>query len=534
MESTSRSSTPASPAISLSSHGLHPKGSVHWNLDSDELHKIAVENGEAEMTAHGVLLATTGERTGRSPNDRFIVDEPGYADHVWWGKVNRPTSRWVFENLLQKVQSHLDSSDRLYVKDAHCGADANYAMPVRLVTEKAWHAAFFHNMFVRSNPNELNDHEPEYTILHAPDLLADPEEDGVNSGVFVILALDRGLVIIGGTHYAGEIKKAIFTIMNHILPERGIMPMHCSANTDGEESALFFGLSGTGKTTLSADPHRALVGDDEHGWSDDGVFNFEGGCYAKLIGLSQEDEPEIYATTRMPGTILENVILDSKGIPDFDDGSLTQNTRASYPIEAIENRTEDSTAGHPKNVVFLTCDAFGVLPPLSKLSTAQAIYHFLSGFTSKAPGTETGVIQPEPTFSACFAAPFLPLKPEIYGNLLKEKISKVGSSCWLVNTGWTGGNYGSGSRIPIHVTRSVLTAVLEGTLEKAEFRQDENFGFLVPLEVSGVDSYFLNPRENWKSSADYDVQAKRLVKMFSENFVQFKDYVSSDILKICL
>ena len=307
-------------------------------------------------------------------------------------------------------------------------------MPVRLVTEKAWHAAFFHNMFIRSELSQLSEHIPEYTILHAPDLLADPEFDGVNSGVFVILALDRGLVIIGGTHYAGEIKKAIFTIMNHILPERGIMPMHCSANTDGEDSALFFGLSGTGKTTLSADPHRALVGDDEHGWSDDGVFNFEGGCYAKLIGLSKEDEPEFYARTRMPGTILENVILDSNGVPDFDDGTLTQNTRASYPIEAIENRTEDSTAGHPKNVVFLTCDAFGVLPPLSRLTPDQAAYHFMSGYTAKVAGTEIGVTEPQATFSTCFGAPFMPRHPSIYADLLSQKISEQNANCCLLYT----------------------------------------------------------------------------------------------------
>jgi phosphoenolpyruvate carboxykinase (ATP) len=307
----------------------------------------------------------------------------------------------VFEGLLEKVQNHLDEADELFVKDAHCGADSKYAMPVRLVTEKAWHAAFFHNMFVRSEPEQLADHKPQYTILHAPELLAEPKNDGTNSGVFVILALDRGLVIIGGTHYAGEIKKAIFTIMNHILPSKGLLPMHCSANTDGKESALFFGLSGTGKTTLSADPNRALVGDDEHGWSFDGVFNFEGGCYAKLIGLSEEDEPEIYATTRMQGTILENVILDAEGVPDFDNGTLTQNTRGSYPIEAIENRTADSTAGHPKNVVFLTCDAFGVLPPLSRLTPQQAAYHFMSGYTAKVAGTPKASQVRNTTFFGC-------------------------------------------------------------------------------------------------------------------------------------
>ena len=355
METSSKGTGPSEFATPLASHGLDPKGAVHWNLGWEELHEIAVDRGEASLTAHGVLLATTGERTGRSPNDRFIVRESGLADDVWWGEVNKSTSPEVFEKLLSKVQNHLDNRSELFVKDAHCGADPKYSMPVRLITEKAWHASFFHNMFVRSEPSELVDHKPEYTILHAPELMADPREDGTNSGVFVILALDRGLVIIGGTHYAGEIKKAIFTIMNHILPAKDLLPMHCSANTDYKNSALFFGLSGTGKTTLSADPGRALIGDDEHGWSDDGVFNFEGGCYAKLIGLSKEDEPAIFATTRMPGSVLENVILDANGVPNFEDGTLTQNTRGSYPIESIENRTPDSMAGHPKDVVFLTC-----------------------------------------------------------------------------------------------------------------------------------------------------------------------------------
>ena len=530
MESTSGSSTTAVSATPMSSHGLKPSGSVHWNLSSSELHQRAVERGEAEMSAHGVLLATTGDRTGRSPNDRFIVDESGYADHVWWGKVNLPTSRWVFDNLLKKVQSHLDAADQLFVKDAHCGADPNYAMPVRLVTEKAWHAAFFHNMFVRSDPSELHDHVPEYTILHAPDFLADPESDGVNSDAFVILALDRGLVMIGGTHYEGEIKKAIFPIMNHILPERGIMPMHCSANTDEKESALFFGLSGTGKTTLSADPHRALVGDDEHGWSDDGVFNFEGGCYAKLIGLSQEGAPEIYATTRMPGTILENVILDSSGVPDFDDGTLTQNTRASYPIEAIENRTEGSTAGHPKNVVFLTCDAFGVLPPLSRLTPDQAAYHFMSGYTAKVAGTEVGVIEPQATFSTCFGAPFMPRHPSIYADLLSKKISEHNANCWLINTGWVAGGYGESNRIKIRWTRALLNAALHGDLENVVFVEDERFGFAVPTECEGVPSNILQPRETWSDKNRYDNVANLLAQMFTENFQQYEDGCSEEVL----
>ena len=419
----------------LASHGLNPKGSVHWNLGWEILHETAVELGEAKLTADEVLLATTGERTGRSPNDRFIVDEAGMADEVLWGEVNRPTAPAVFERLLSKTRDHLNEAENLFIKDAFCGADPEYRMPVRLVTEKAWHAAFMHNMFVRATKEELVSHIPEYTILHAPDLKSSLG-DGVNSDVFVIIALDRKLVIIGGTHYAGEIKKAIFTIMNHILPGKGLLPMHCSANTDGDNTALFFGLSGTGKTTLSADPGRALVGDDEHGWSDNGVFNFEGGCYAKLIRLSEQDEPAIYATTKMPGSILENVVLNADGTPDFDNGSLTQNTRGSYPIEYIENRTPDSMAGNPRNVVFLTCDAFGVLPPLSKLSPEQAAYHFMSGYTAKVAGTEIGVTEPQATFSTCFGAPFMPRHPSVYADLLSKKIRENDAKCWLINTGW--------------------------------------------------------------------------------------------------
>tara|TARA_Y100001970_G_scaffold59553_1_gene75767 strand:- start:15401 stop:17017 length:1617 start_codon:yes stop_codon:yes gene_type:complete len=530
MESTTRSSESAVFATPLASHGLDPAGIVHWNLNSDELHNIAVKRGEAQFTAHNVLLATTGERTGRSPNDRFIVDEPGLADQVWWGSVNKSTSRNVFEGLLQKVQNHLNDADEIFVKDAHCGADPNYSMPVRLVTEKAWHAAFYHNMFVRSDSQDLVDHIPEYTILHAPELRANPNVDGVNSEVFVILALDRGLVIIGGTHYAGEIKKAIFTIMNHILPTKGIMPMHCSANTDGQDAALFFGLSGTGKTTLSADPNRALVGDDEHGWSFDGVFNFEGGCYAKLIGLSKDDEPEIFATTRMPGTILENVILDAEGIPDFDNGTLTQNTRGSYPIEAIENRTEDSTAGHPKNVVFLTCDAFGVLPPLSRLNPEQAAYHFMSGYTAKVAGTEIGVTEPQATFSTCFGAPFMPRHPSIYADLLSKKISEHNANCWLINTGWIAGGYGESSRIKISWTRTLLNAALRGDLDDVVFVEDPRFGFTVPVECEGIPNEILQPRETWTDTVRYDNVANLLAQMFIENFEQYEEGCSDAVL----
>ncbi len=367
-------------------------------------------------------------------------------------------------------------------------------------------------------------------ILHAPELMADPREDGTNSGVFVILALDRGLVIIGGTHYAGEIKKAIFTIMNHILPAKDLLPMHCSANTDYKNSALFFGLSGTGKTTLSADPGRALIGDDEHGWSDDGVFNFEGGCYAKLIGLSKEDEPAIFATTRMPGSVLENVILDANGVPNFEDGTLTQNTRGSYPIESIENRTPDSMAGHPKDVVFLTCDAFGVLPPLSRLTPEQAAYHFISGYTAKVAGTEIGITEPQATFSTCFGAPFMPRHPSIYADLLSRKIREHNANCWLINTGWVAGGYGESSRIRIKWTRSLLNAALDGSLDDVIFVEDERFGFQIPTSCEGVPDEILQPRQTWPDKKRFDNVANLLAQMFIENFEQYSDGCSEEVL----
>jgi len=515
--------------VDLSEHGLEPSGNVHWNMGPEELHQMAVELNEAKLTSDSVLLAVTGERTGRSPNDRFIVDEAGMAEEVWWGEVNRPTAPAVFDRLLVKVQEHLNSVENVFVKDAFCGADKDYRMPVRLVTEKAWHAAFMHNMFVRATEEEIPSHIPEFTILHVPEMKSSMS-DGVNSDVFVIIALDRGMVIIGGTHYAGEIKKAIFTIMNHILPSKGLLPMHCSANTDGENAALFFGLSGTGKTTLSADPNRALVGDDEHGWSDNGVFNFEGGCYAKLIRLSEEDEPAIYATTKMPGSILENVILNADGSPDFDNGSLTQNTRGSYPIEFIENRTPDSMADNPNNVVFLTCDAFGVLPPLSRLTPEQAAYHFMSGYTAKVAGTEMGVTEPQATFSTCFGAPFMPRHPSIYADLLSKKIRENDAKCWLINTGWIAGGADASSRIKISWTRNLLNAAINGNLDNVVFVKDERFGFEIPTTCEGVPDRILQPRETWDDETRYDNVANLLAQMFIENFQQYADGCSEDVI----
>ena len=522
-------SSSQSRAVDLSQHGLEPSGNVHWNMDPEELHQMAVDLNEAKLTSDSVLLAVTGERTGRSPNDRFIVDEAGMAEEVWWGEVNRPTAPAVFDRLLVKVQEHLNSVENVFVKDAFCGADKDYRMPVRLVTEKAWHAAFMHNMFVRATEEEIASHIPEFTILHVPEMKSSMS-DGVNSDVFVIIALDRGMVIIGGTHYAGEIKKAIFTIMNHILPSKGLLPMHCSANTDGENAALFFGLSGTGKTTLSADSNRALVGDDEHGWSDNGVFNFEGGCYAKLIRLSEEDEPAIYATTKMPGSILENVVLNADGSPDFDNGSLTQNTRGSYPIEFIENRTPDSMAGNPNNVVFLTCDAFGVLPPLSRLTPEQAAYHFMSGYTAKVAGTEMGVTEPQATFSTCFGAPFMPRHPSIYADLLSKKIRDNDAKCWLINTGWIAGGADASSRIKISWTRNLLNAAINGNLDNVVFVKDERFGFEIPTTCEGVPDRILQPRETWDDGTRYDNVANLLAQMFIENFQQYADGCSEEVI----
>ena len=522
-------SSSQSRAVDLSQHGLEPSGNVHWNMGPEELHQMAVELNEAKLTSDSVLIAVTGERTGRSPNDRFIVDEAGMAEEVWWGEVNRPTAPAVFDRLLVKVQEHLNSVENVFVKDAFCGADKDYRMPVRLVTEKAWHAAFMHNMFVRATEEEIASHIPEFTILHVPEMKSSMS-DGVNSDVFVIIALDRGMVIIGGTHYAGEIKKAIFTIMNHILPSKGLLPMHCSANTDGENAALFFGLSGTGKTTLSADSNRALVGDDEHGWSDNGVFNFEGGCYAKLIRLSEEDEPAIYATTKMPGSILENVILNADGSPDFDNGSLTQNTRGSYPIEFIENRTPDSMADNPNNVVFLTCDAFGVLPPLSRLTPEQAAYHFMSGYTAKVAGTEMGVTEPQATFSTCFGAPFMPRHPSIYADLLSKKIRENDAKCWLINTGWIAGGADASSRIKISWTRNLLNAAINGNLDNVVFVKDERFGFEIPTTCEGVPDHILQPRETWDDGTRYDNVANLLAQMFIENFQQYADGCSEEVI----
>ena len=517
--------------VDLGAHGLSPAGKIHWNNEGTDLIEQAVKREEGFLSAHGVLITETGDRTGRSPNDKFIVREELVEDNVWWGDVNVPTTRYVFDNLREKVRNYLNSMPELFVQDLYAGADENQRLPIRVVTENAWHAAFSRNMFLRPSQEQIESHVPEFTILHAPNFLADAEIDGINSEAFVIVCFSEKQVIIGGTKYAGEIKKSIFSVMNYILPTQGQLPMHCSANVGQEgDCAVFFGLSGTGKTTLSADPNRPLIGDDEHGWNHDGVFNFEGGCYAKMIDLSEQDEPEIFATTRMPGTILENVILDEAGVPDFNDTSLTQNTRGSYPLEAIENRVIESRGGQPKNVVFLTCDAFGVLPPISRLTPDQAAYHFISGYTAKVAGTEVGIVEPQATFSACFGAPFMPMHPSVYANLLSKKVAENNASCWLLNTGWVAGGYGNSKRIKIRWTRALLNAALDGTLNNTEFVVDQRFGFEIPSTCEGVPSEILNPKTTWENDAEFEAVANKLALMFQDNFKQFASGCSDTVL----
>ncbi|HIO95081.1 MAG TPA: phosphoenolpyruvate carboxykinase (ATP) [Candidatus Poseidoniales archaeon] len=513
----------------LAAVGLSPTGIVHWNLSANDLIDLAVARGEGILSAHGALVTETGDRTGRSPNDKFIVDEEQSSQHINWGEVNVSTSREVYENLKQKVIAYLSSQDSLFVQDLYCGADAEHRLPIRVVSQNAWHAAFARNMFIRPSEDELNSHQYDFIVLHAPHFEANPQVDGVNSKVFVIVNYAEKTVLIGGTRYAGEIKKSIFSVMNYNLPHKSMLPMHCSANTTGENTAIFFGLSGTGKTTLSADPLRQLIGDDEHGWGPNGIFNFEGGCYAKLVNLSEEDEPEIFSTTRRYGSVLENIIIDDKGIPNFFDTALTENTRGSYPIEFIDNRTEDSLGGHPQNVIFLTCDAFGVLPPISRLTPAQAAYHFISGYTAKVAGTEIGVIEPQATFSACFGEPFMPMHPGVYADLLSDKMEQHDSTCWLINTGWSGGGYGVGKRMRIPWTRAMLNAALDGSLNSAEFIVDQRFGFAVPTSCPGVPDEVLIPRNTWADSAAYDAKADELAVMFKANFERYSAGVSEAV-----
>ena len=494
---------------------------VHWNLTRAELYEKAIINKEALLTADMALSVHTGKYTGRSPADKFIVEEAESAN-VDWGKVNKPISPDVFDRLYEKTTSFLAGRD-VYLMDLYCGADPKYRLPIRVVSEAAYHALFAHNMFIRPNDEELKNHEPGFTVIAAPHLEADPATDGTETETFIIVSFSKKIILIGGTLYSGEVKKGIFGVMNYLLPDQGVMRMHCSANEDKDgKSAVFFGLSGTGKTTLSADESKILIGDDEHGWSDQGIFNFEGGCYAKTINLSEEDEPMIYATTKMPGTILENVVLDKKRRPDFSDKKYTENTRCSYPLDMIPNASSTGLAKHPSSVIFLTADAFGVLPPISRLTPEQAMYHFLSGYTAKVAGTERGITEPKATFSACFGSPFMPLHPNVYAEMLAEKIQKHGSSAWLVNTGWTGGPYGVGSRIKLKYTRRMLEAAINGELDNAKYRTGTVFGLDMPLEVEGVPSEILVPRDAWSDPLEFDQKAGVLAQMFKDNFKKFE------------
>jgi phosphoenolpyruvate carboxykinase (ATP) len=512
----------------LEHHGLQPSSTVYWNLVPSQLVEHALKRNEGILASHGPLSVSTGKYTGRSPKDKFFVRQAPSDSHIWWGPVNQPFSRETFDALHKKVAAHL-SRREIFVQDLYVGADPAYRMPIRVVTEQAWHSLFARTMFIRPERDELPDMKPDFTILQAPSCFADPNADGTGSETFILVDLEQRLILVGGTEYAGEIKKSIFSIMNYQLPLEGVMSMHCSANEgpDGDV-ALFFGLSGTGKTTLSSDSSRTLIGDDEHGWSDDGVFNFEGGCYAKAIHLSAEAEPEIYATTRTFGTIIENVVLDefTREI-DYSDDSLTENTRAAYPIDMIPNASTTGRAGHPRNIMFLTADAFGVLPPISKLTPAQASYYFLLGYTAKVAGTERGLTEPEATFSTCFGAPFMTLAPTRYGDLLREKIERHQPDVWLVNTGWTGGPYGTGSRIKIAHTRAMVNAALDGSLATGEFRQDPVFGVQVPVSVPGVPDEVLNPRETWQDKEAYDRRAADLARQFNEHFQAYAEHVDA-------
>jgi phosphoenolpyruvate carboxykinase (ATP) len=514
----------------LENHGIQNVNSVYWNLSTPLLYEEAIRRHEGRLAHLGPLVVRTGQHTGRSPNDKFIVREPVSLDKVWWGQVNRPMEPEQLAALHRRLLAYLQGKD-LFVQDCFVGADPQYRLPIRVITATAWHSLFAHDMFIQAKPEELSNHVPQFTVLNAPSFHADPEVDGTRSEVFIVIHFGQKLVLIGGTQYAGEIKKSIFTVMNYLMPQQHVLSMHSSANIGaGGDVAIFFGLSGTGKTTLSADPARTLIGDDEHGWSDRGVFNFEGGCYAKVIRLSPTAEPEIYETTRKFGTILENVAFDSAtGRLDLDDDSLTENTRAAYPISHIPNATREGLGGHPKNLIMLTADAFGVLPPIAQLTPAQAMYHFLSGYTAKVAGTEKGVTEPQATFSTCFGAPFMVLSPTVYANLLGEKIAHQRANVWLVNTGWSGGPYGVGQRMKIAYTRALVHAALKGHLDDVPRVTDPTFGVAVPTTCPEVPSEVLNPRNTWADQQAYDSQARRLAGLFSENFKQFADQVSDDV-----
>jgi phosphoenolpyruvate carboxykinase (ATP) len=518
--------------LGLEEYGIHAPGQVLRNLSPVRLVEEAILRGEGALAQHGPLVVDTGDHTGRSPNDKFIVRQPSIEKEIWWGSVNRPIDPTCFENLLEKARQYLEGRD-VFVFDGYAGADPSYRMPVRVLTEFAWHSLFAQNMFLpEKDAARMQSFSPGFVVIGVPGVLADPQRDGTTSSTFILVDLERRMALIGGTRYAGEIKKSVFSVMNYFLPRQGVLSMHCSANygTDKNDVALLFGLSGTGKTTLSADPSRTLIGDDEHGWSDDGVFNIEGGCYAKVIRLDPQGEPEIYGTTRRFGTVLENVVYDRETRAlDLDDDSLTENTRASYPLTQLHNVDVGGMAGQPKHVVFLTCDAFGVLPPISRLTEAQAMYQFLSGYTAKVAGTERGVTEPQATFSTCFGAPFMPLRPGVYAEMLGERIARHRSRVWLVNTGWTAGPSGVGHRMSLSHTRRIVAAALAGQLDEVETATDPVFGLQVPVAVEGVPQEVLSPRATWSDPAAYDAQAARLAEMFTQNFEQFADDVSAEV-----
>ena len=519
------------PAKRLEDQGITGLGRVYYNLIEPALVEAAVKRGEGQLGRGGAFLCATGQFTGRSPKDKFVVRTASVEASIWWDN-NASMMPAAFDRLQADMLAHMQGRD-YFVQDLHAGADPIHRLDVRMVTELAWHGLFIRHLLRRPARADLDRFTPDWTVINCPSFKADPARHGCRSTTVIALNFDARVILIGGTEYAGENKKAVFTLLNYLLPEKGVMAMHCSANHaigNPVDTAVFFGLSGTGKTTLSACPSRILIGDDEHGWSERGTFNFEGGCYAKTINLSPEAEPEIHATTSRFGTVVENMVFDPDTLEiNFADDSLTANTRCAYPLDYISNASTTGLGGHPRHVVMLTCDAFGVLPPIARLTPAQAMYHFLSGFTSKVAGTERGVTEPQPTFSTCFGAPFMPRRPEVYGKLLAQKIAKHGASCWLVNTGWTGGAYGTGTRMPIKATRALLAAALDGSLAGAAFRRDANFGFEVPVAVPGVEAGLLDPRSTWGNSADYDRQATKLVGMFAANFGQYLPFIDADV-----
>jgi phosphoenolpyruvate carboxykinase (ATP) len=522
---------PMQHATGLESHGITNLSRVYWNLSVPALYEEAVRRREGAISIDGPLVCRTGTHTGRSPNDKFIVREASSAEHVWWSKVNRPLEPQHFDALRQRVLNYMEGRE-IFALDCYAGADPRYRLPIRIITEHAWHSLFARHMFIDvPEAGGGPAHVPEFTVIDMPGLHAEPTHHGTNSEVFILLHFAKRLVLIGGTSYAGEIKKSIFTVMNYLLPLRNVLSMHCSANVGpAGDVALFFGLSGTGKTTLSSDPERRLIGDDEHAWSEDGVFNIEGGCYAKMIRLSPEAEPQIFATTRRFGTVLENVKMDiATRILDLDDDSLTENTRGAYPLEYVDNSLPSGQAGHPRNIIMLTADAFGVLPPIARLSPAAAMYHFLSGYTAKVAGTERGVTEPKATFSTCFGAPFMVLHPAVYARFLGERIARHNSRVWLVNTGWSGGAYGVGTRMKISHTRAMIRAVLNGELDEVPYETDPIFNLEVPQLVPGVPADVLKPRSTWADPLAYDAQARRLARMFTENFKSFEGEAAADV-----